>query len=211
MAPQDSIPLLLGLAVLAPLASFTLIVLVGPKMGPAGRYAPYFAIGAILSAFVLSIASLVIWVGENPFPETPHEAAADDQHATAIPGPHRTGQVTDARLTGFAQPITSVSHEAPHDHDSHSKSSGDSKPVYAGEYNFPLTGQPWVLGQFGSLRLSISYYIDSLTVSMFCMVTLIASCIHFYAVGYMQEELDDVTDHEVTLQDGSPEQVVRYL
>lgn len=211
MAPQDLIPLLLGLAVLAPLASFTLILLVGPKMGPAGRHAPYFAIGAILSAFALSIASLVLWVGANPFVETPHhgnhhEAAADDHHTTVTPAPNRTGHDTNAHLTGFAQPITSVSNEAPHhhdDHDSHAKSSGDSKPVYAGEYNFPLTGQPWVLGQFGSLRLSISYYIDSLTISMFCMVTLIASCIHFYAVGYMHEELEDVTDHEVTLQDGS--------
>ena len=34
---------------------------------------------------------------------------------------------------------------------------------------------------------------------MFCMVTLIASCIHFYAFGYMHEELHTVTDHEVTL------------
>ena len=38
---------------------------------------------------------------------------------------------------------------------------------------------------------------------MFCMVTLIASCIHFYAMGYMHDEESDVTDHEVTLSDGS--------
>ena len=37
---------------------------------------------------------------------------------------------------------------------------------------------------------------------MFCMVTLIASCIHIYAFGYMHDELHDVTDHEVTLADG---------
>ena len=37
---------------------------------------------------------------------------------------------------------------------------------------------------------------------MFCMVTFIASCIHFYAIGYMHDELHDVTDHEVTLSDG---------
>jgi len=39
---------------------------------------------------------------------------------------------------------------------------------------------------------------------MCCMVSLIASCIHFYALGYMHDELQTVTDHEVTLQDGSP-------
>ncbi|MCY2994055.1 MAG: proton-conducting transporter membrane subunit [Planctomycetota bacterium] len=38
---------------------------------------------------------------------------------------------------------------------------------------------------------------------MFCMVTLVATCIHFYAMGYMHEELHEVTDHEVTLRDGS--------
>ncbi len=39
---------------------------------------------------------------------------------------------------------------------------------------------------------------------MFCMVTLIASCIHFYAAGYMQDELDgdEFVDHEVTMDDG---------
>ncbi|MCA9268176.1 MAG: NADH-quinone oxidoreductase subunit L, partial [Planctomycetales bacterium] len=58
------------------------------------------------------------------------------------------------------------------------------------------------LGQFGSLRVAISYYIDSLTVIMFVMVTLIASLIHFYASGYMHDELHDITDHEVTLSDG---------
>ena len=37
---------------------------------------------------------------------------------------------------------------------------------------------------------------------MFAMVTFIATCIHFYAYGYMHDELHDVTDHEVTLSDG---------
>src|SRR6202008_1281704 len=41
-----------------------------------------------------------------------------------------------------------------------------------------------------------------LTVTMFCMVTLIASCVHIYAFGYMHDELHDYTDHEVTLEDG---------
>ena len=34
------------------------------------------------------------------------------------------------------------------------------------------------------------------------MVTLIASCIHIYAFGYMHDELHDYTDHEVTLANG---------
>src|SRR5687768_7866233 len=37
---------------------------------------------------------------------------------------------------------------------------------------------------------------------MFCMVTLIATLIHFYAMGYMHDELHDITDHEVHLASG---------
>jgi len=65
-----------------------------------------------------------------------------------------------------------------------------------------VTGDWYLLGQFGKLTLSIGYYIDTLTVTMFCMVTLIASCIHIYAFGYMHDELHEYTDHEVTLDDG---------
>ena len=61
-----------------------------------------------------------------------------------------------------------------------------------------ITGDWYVLGRFGPLRLTIGYYIDSLTICMFCMVTLIATCIHFYAMGYMHDELHDFTDPEVT-------------
>jgi NADH-quinone oxidoreductase subunit L len=67
----------------------------------------------------------------------------------------------------------------------------------------PVTGDYYVLGEFGKLRMSIGYYIDSLTVCMFCMVSLIATCIHVYAMGYMHDELHDFTDPEVTLSDGS--------
>ena len=54
----------------------------------------------------------------------------------------------------------------------------------------------------GKLKITIGWYIDALTVAMFCMVTLIASCIHVYSIGYMHDELHEVTDHEVTLSDG---------
>ena len=58
------------------------------------------------------------------------------------------------------------------------------------------------LAVFGKLKLSIDFYIDSLTVAMFCMVAVIASCVHFYAMGYMHDELHDFTDPEVTLSSG---------
>ena len=55
---------------------------------------------------------------------------------------------------------------------------------------------------FGNLPMTISYYIDALTICMFTKVTLIASCIHFYASGYMHDELHDITDHEVIVTKG---------
>lgn len=64
------------------------------------------------------------------------------------------------------------------------------------------SGDWYSLVEVGKLKITIGWYIDALTVAMFCMVTLIASCIHVYATGYMHDELHDVTDHEVHLSDG---------
>ena len=64
------------------------------------------------------------------------------------------------------------------------------------------TGNYYRLGRFGALELNISYYIDSLTLCMFCMVSFIATLIHIYAMGYMHDELHDFEDHEVSLKDG---------
>ena len=79
----------------------------------------------------------------------------------------------------------------------------EGKAPQARTYKQYLSGDWYILGQFTHLKLSIGYYIDSLTICMFCMVTFIASCIHFYAQGYMHDELHDFTDPEVTLSDGS--------
>jgi len=88
--------------------------------------------------------------------------------------------------------------DEPHDEEGHGEKHGAhghaKKPYYSGVW--------YALGTFGDLEINISYYIDSLTVAMFCMITLIASCIHFYSMGYMHEELHDMTDHEVTLESG---------
>ncbi len=62
----------------------------------------------------------------------------------------------------------------------------------------PIAGTFYLLGKFGSLELALDYYIDSLTLVMFSMVTLVATCIHVFALGYMSDELtDDHVDHQV--------------
>jgi len=68
-------------------------------------------------------------------------------------------------------------------------------PAFSGTY--------YTLAHFGDLKVSIDYYIDTLTLVMFMMVTLIATCIHIFAIGYMSDELtDDHVDHEVHLPGG---------
>ena len=68
----------------------------------------------------------------------------------------------------------------------------------------PVSGDWYILGSFGTLKLTIGYYIDALTSAMFSMVTLVASCIHVYSFGYMHEELHEVIDVLATLADGQP-------
>jgi NADH-quinone oxidoreductase subunit L len=80
----------------------------------------------------------------------------------------------------------------------HPLAASHSAPVAA------LSGDWYTLGRFGSLQLTIGYYIDGLTVAMFTMVTLVASCIHLFSFGYMHEELHDVTDPLSKLAGGGP-------
>ncbi len=68
----------------------------------------------------------------------------------------------------------------------------------------PLAGDWYALGSFGALTISVGYYIDALTIAMFCMVTLVASCIHVYSNGYMHGELHDVIDALAPLSNGEP-------
>ena len=66
-----------------------------------------------------------------------------------------------------------------------------------------FSGTIYTLGAFGDLEITIDYYIDSLTLLMFMMVTLIATCIHIFAIGYMSDELtDEYVDHSAHTSDG---------
>ncbi|MBN2024321.1 MAG: NADH-quinone oxidoreductase subunit L [Pirellulales bacterium] len=145
---STTLPILLGLAWLLPLASFALVVLFGPWMGRRGVGAGYLATGAIAAAFVLSFVALLGWLGQHGLASGEHGA-----HADPIP---------------------------------------------------PVAGEWYALGTFGALTITIGYYIDSLTLVMFMMVTLVATCIHVYSFGYMHEELGVVTDPLVTRANGRP-------
>ncbi|HEX4148601.1 MAG TPA: proton-conducting transporter membrane subunit, partial [Pirellulales bacterium] len=169
------LPLLLLGAWLLPLASFVVIVLLGPKLGKHGVAASYVATAAIVCSFLLSAVGFVGWWSTfGAMGAAAHEAGHSPdvaEHASLSAEHH-------AEASGHAGHVPEI---VPPKH---------------------FTGTWYTLGQFGKLRVTISYYIDSLTVAMFCMVTLIASCIHFYAIGYMHDELHDVVDHQVVLADG---------
>ena len=126
--------------------------------------------------------------------EGAHGAGDDQSHADAK-GHHAEGEehAPDAHASGDHD---DAHHDAEADHE-HGEAAGPAPPKYT-------SGDYYLLGQFGKLKVSISYYIDALTMVMFCMVTLIASAIHLYASGYMSDELvDEYTDHEAEYADGS--------
>ena len=202
------LPVLLATAWLLPLASFVLIVLLGPKMGKSGVLASYVATGAIVGACALSFLALGGWLLTFGA-DAPHHAEAAEHAANEAPAVPGDTVASTGRAASGGTTLASFradEHNQPgKEHAKESipkraaKSQGASRAT-AGKKAF--TDDWYVLGQFGKLRVTISYYIDALTVAMFAMVTLIASCIHFYAIGYMHDELHEVTDHEVTLSNG---------
>ncbi|MCE9554997.1 MAG: NADH-quinone oxidoreductase subunit L [Planctomycetes bacterium] len=178
--------LLLG-AWLLPLASFALIVLFGPRMGKAGKGASYVATGAILGSLVLSSIAMFYWVGTHGVYMPDHGHGDSHASAHASSGTHH-------------EPAKKG--ESAHDEDDHEKAVDAAHGHAAKEAKTAYFNDWYTLAHFGRLKLTIGYYIDALTIVMFVMVTIIASCIHFYAIGYMHDELHEVTDHEVTLADG---------
>jgi NADH:ubiquinone oxidoreductase subunit 5 (subunit L)/multisubunit Na+/H+ antiporter MnhA subunit len=183
MDSAATLPMLLGLAWLVPLASFVAILFFGPRMGPHGRNAAWVATAAIITSLVLSLAAFFTWLGAHPVKAVHH-----DQHAAAHD--HATDH-DDAH------------HDDAHDATGHGTGGHDAKGHDdAGHAPVAYAGDWYTLYEGGSLKLSIGWYIDALTVLMFVVVTFIATCIHIYASGYMHDELHDVTDHEIRLSDG---------
>ena len=209
----NMLPFLLGVAVLLPLASFFIILVFGPRKDEPGEAFAYISVAAIAGAALCSFAALVVWLGSDKPGSHDVDSVAVVQQLDEMPSGPVAVEFSPSAEETHAPDETAHDDAAHGGAASHDEASGhgddeghDHKPKrsLSGEYNVPGLGTPWVLGKFGDLRLSISYYIDTLTLVMFCMVTFIATLIHIYAMGYMHEELHDVTDHEVTLADGSP-------
>ena len=76
------LPLLLGLAWLAPLASFVAILFFGPRMGHHGRNAAWVATAAIVTSLLLSLAAFGAWLGAHPVAAAAH-GGHGESHAAA--------------------------------------------------------------------------------------------------------------------------------
>lgn len=165
----------LRLAWLLPLAGFAIEVFAGYWSNRHSKTAAYMAIGCIAAGFALSTVAFVRWGTETDWQV--FHASGDAGHHFVADDPH-------AGETGHA------------DNDDHSDPETSNVPaVYSGTI--------YTLAEFGDLSLTIDYYIDSLTLLMFMMVTLIATCIHVFAVGYMSDELtDEYVDHFAHTSDG---------
>jgi NADH-quinone oxidoreductase subunit L len=146
-------------------------------------------------AWLLPLASFVLIVFAGPR-MGPHGKYAGHLATAAIVGAFILSLVALVSWVSQHPPSAAAEHQVAADNEAPTDHHDDAEPIaYSGKW--------YSLVQIGALEINISYYIDALTVVMFAMVTLIASCIHFYATGYMHDELHDITDHEVVLADGS--------
>lgn len=171
----ETLRTLLTIAWLLPLGGFAIEVLGGWWGGRRNRAASYIAVACIGVGFVLSTAALVIW--------------GQSTHWDAL----------------AAQEVDHGAHaEEGHAEESHNEHGrGDGEHAEDKHATSVFSGTFYTLARFDDLVLSLDYYIDSLTLVMFVMVTLIATCIHVFAIGYMSDELtEDHVDHEVHLASG---------
>jgi NADH-quinone oxidoreductase subunit L len=217
--------LLLTLAWLLPLAGFLIEIFGGYWSNRTSKTAAYIAVGCIVGSFVLSMIALISWGGSTGWAalkpshhghhdshggEAGHasiawddppagaenpgaEHAGEKQKGAEIEGGHQAGdKAPDARHAndGHGQAHGHGRHD-PHDPAGHDDAHAPSYPKY-------FSGELYTLAEFGGIRIALNWYVDSLTLVMFVMVTFIASCIHIYAVGYMSDELTEhYEDHQV--------------
>ncbi len=203
---------LLMIAWLLPLCGFAIEIFGGFWGSRQSRLAAWIAVGCIATGFICSASALLIWGRQNDWvvldkadhgdghedaghASPGHEAAPSHGHSTE-PGHHDETKPAE----GHEAPKHGASVNAAGNYlfasvEEASKDSASKQTVFSGTL--------YRLATFGGLELSLDYYIDSLTLVMFTMVTFIATCIHLFAMGYMSEELtEEYVDHHAHLRNG---------
>ena len=192
LATGTTLKWLLGLAWLMPLAGFCVEIFAGYWSNRRSKTAAWMAVGCIGAGFVLSFAAFLTWGSATKWGALAAPASHDD---------HGHGHTHDMAIVRGQQPEATTPHTHPHPHGDHNHTHGDA--AAHAPYTYAFSGKFYNLATIGNLVIDIDYYIDSLTITMFMMVTLIATCIHVFATGYMSDELtENYEDHEVHLSGG---------
>jgi NADH-quinone oxidoreductase subunit L len=206
----DTLGWLLRIAWLLPLAGFAVEIFGGFWGTRKSKAAAYLAVACIGTSFLLSLAALVYWGQTTQWAalkshegKDPHPGGAS---ATEAGHPAGAAQAEGAAHTEPGAPDQPAAHAATVVADTHLL-----QPVEQHAWPKSFSGTIYTFAEFGSLRFALDYYVDSLTLVMFVMVTLIASLIHLFAVGYMSDELtDDYEDHQVHTSHGHLHRPGRY-
>src|SRR5262245_44143509 len=171
---------LLTLAWLLPLGGFVVEVFGGYLWGRKSKAAAYIAVACIGTGFLLSLAALLTWGKTTEWSLIQaHEEKAEADVAAHPRAPAEHAQAGEADVR-------------------HPAAAAQSHPTAKQHWPKAFSGTIYTLAEFGTLRFALDYYIDSLTLVMFTMVTLVASLIHIFAIGYMSDELtEDHEDHQV--------------
>ena len=229
----DTLRTLLTIAWLLPLVGFVIEIFAGYWSTRLSKTAAYIAVGCIGTGFLCSAAALFYWghqTGWSVFESHGHDshAAAHADAGHADPG-HAADPHANSKADEHTHAVVDKKDEHGHpEADKKAASIHEAKPAAAvatadpakPHHNLPkyFSGTQYVLVDFPSgsfkgptgssvsypaLRIALDYYIDSLTLVMFTMVTLIASLIHIFAIGYMSEELtENYADHQVHTSHG---------
>jgi proton-translocating NADH-quinone oxidoreductase chain L len=165
------------IATLLPLASFVVLFLGGRRLG---RFGAYIATAAIAGAFVCSAIGMAAYLQNRP------EHGLGGHGAQEGDGHEGHGHGMEAKAKD--------AHAAEKGHDDQTDAHTADAPPWRGSIYWAWIG--WS-GDKPAMGLELGYYIDGLAALMFAMVTLIATLIHLFSMGYMAEELQDkVEDHQ---------------
>lgn len=188
---------LLTAAWLLPLAGFVIEIYWLRLSHRLHKGAAYCAVACIATGFVCSLSALLLWgsaTGWVALAEPSHHGHAE-AHGSEHAGDAHAAAAHDGHGHADADKAAHEHHDGHDSHDEHHAAADHGKKYATGTY--------YVLATFSKLRISLDWYIDSLTLVMFTMVTFIATCIHLFAIGYMHDELtEEYEDHQVHLHDG---------
>lgn len=207
----ETLKWLLTIAWLLPLFGFGVEIFGGWWSGRHSKSAAHLAVACIVIGFICSLSALITWGCANHWAafdahEAGHSAESSDTHDDAHQDQAHVAEKSHQEAAHDQHSHADSDHGDPAKADgeaAHAESHNHATAEHTSPAKVAFTGVYYRLAKFGTLDISLSYYIDSLTLVMFTMVTFIASCIHLFAMGYMADELtDNYEDHQVHTSHG---------